>query len=60
MSREKAEETVRKLGGNTPSSVSAKTDYLVVGTDPGSKLGKARQLGIKTISEEQFLRMIEG
>jgi DNA ligase (NAD+) len=58
MSRDRAEDAVRRLGGNAASSVSSKTGYLVAGENPGSKLAKARELGIKIISEEEFLRMI--
>jgi DNA ligase (NAD+) len=52
--RSEAEERVRRLGGSAGSSVTKKTDYLVVGADPGSKLDKARQYGTKTLSEEEF------
>ncbi|MBN2225547.1 MAG: NAD-dependent DNA ligase LigA [Deltaproteobacteria bacterium] len=58
MSRDGARDAIKRLGGKTASSVSAKTDYLVVGTDPGSKLDKARSLGVKTLSEGEFLRII--
>ena len=58
MSREEAHELVRAFGGRASSSVSRKTDYLVVGESPGSKLDKARRLGVKTITEEEFLRML--
>jgi DNA ligase (NAD+) len=60
MSRDKAEDAIRRLGGTVASSVSAKTGYLVVGTDPGSKLAKARDLGVTTISEDEFIRIIGG
>jgi len=58
MSRDKAEDAVRRLGGNAASSVSSRTTYLIVGTDPGSKLAKARDIGVTVISEEEFLHMI--
>ena len=58
MTRSEAEELIRKLGGEASSSVSRRTDYVVVGENPGSKLEKARQLGVKTITEEEFLRMV--
>lgn len=56
--REEAEKLIISLGGKVSSSVSSKTDYLIVGADPGSKLEKAKALGVKTISEEEFLEMI--
>ncbi len=60
MSRDKAEDAIRRLGGKIASSVSSKTGYLVVGTDPGSKLARAEELGVKTISEDEFIHMIGG
>ena len=54
MSRAQAEAMVRELGGETVSSVSAKTSFVVVGEGPGSKLEKAKALGIKTLTEEEF------
>ena len=57
-SREEAKEIVEKLGGRVSSSVSRKTDYVVVGENPGSKYQKAISLGIKIINEEEFKKMI--
>jgi DNA ligase (NAD+) len=57
-SRDEAAEIIASLGGKVTSSVSSKTDYLVVGESPGSKLDKARELGIVTLSEEQFLKLV--
>lgn len=59
MTRDEAKEKIETLGGKTSSSVSKKTDYVVVGIDPGSKLDKARELGVKTLSEKEFLEMIK-
>jgi DNA ligase (NAD+) len=57
-SRETAEELIRTLGGTAKSDVTKKTTYLVVGLEPGSKLAKARTLGIKEISESELLAML--
>lgn len=57
LTREQAKEIVERLGGHASSSVSRKTDYVVVGKDPGSKYRKAVELGVKIISEEDFLKM---
>ena len=58
VTRSQAQELVRSLGGRTSSNISAKTDYLVAGSDPGSKYDKAVDLGVKVISEAEFLRML--
>jgi DNA ligase (NAD+) len=59
MTREEAESKVESLGGQASSSVSKKTDFLVVGEGPGSKHEKARSLGVKIISEDEFLRLMQ-
>lgn len=56
--REDARNRVESLGGTTASTVSGKVDFVVVGEDPGSKLDKAKELGIKTLTEEEFKKMI--
>ena len=58
MPREEAEAIVRGLGGSATLSVSKNTDFVVVGEKPGSKYEKALQLGVKVISEEEFLTMV--
>jgi len=58
MTRGEAEDKVRKLGGDASSSVSRETDYVIAGSEPGSKFDKAQKLGIKIISEQDFLKMI--
>ena len=57
-SRAQAEEIARKLGANPTSSVSKNTDFVVAGENAGSKLDKARKLGVKIIDEKQFSRII--
>jgi DNA ligase (NAD+) len=57
-SRSDAEALIRKLGGNASSSVSKSTDLLVAGDEAGSKLDKARSLGVKIIGEEEFLKLV--
>ncbi|MDI6869191.1 MAG: NAD-dependent DNA ligase LigA [Coprothermobacterota bacterium] len=57
--REEAEELVRKLGGEATGSVSRRTSFVVVGENPGSKFDKARELNVKTITEEEFLKMLK-
>lgn len=58
LTREQAEEIVREHGGDVSSSVSKETDYLVVGEEPGSKHDKAKKLGVKIITEPDFIKMI--
>ncbi len=57
-SRSKAQELIENLGGKVTGSVSKKTDYVVVGKDPGSKYNKALELGVKILDEQQFEEMI--
>jgi DNA ligase (NAD+) len=57
-SREQARERIEALGGKVTDSVSKKTDYLVVGADPGSKLAKARGLSVPTLDEAEFGKML--
>jgi DNA ligase (NAD+) len=56
--RDEARDLVESMGGMTASSVSKKVDFVVVGEDPGSKLDKAKELGVKTLTEEEFRKMI--
>jgi DNA ligase (NAD+) len=57
--REEVKEMIEKAGGKVSSSISKNTDYLIVGEEPGSKLAKANTLGVKTLSYEELLKMLE-
>lgn len=59
LKREEAKELIQKAGGKVTNSVSAKTDYLVVGEEAGSKLEKAKALGITQLSETQLLDLLK-
>jgi DNA ligase (NAD+) len=57
--RESAAEAIKQRGGKVTSSVSKKTDYVVAGADPGSKLTKAQELGVMVLEEEGFVGLLE-
>jgi DNA ligase (NAD+) len=57
--RDEAKDMIRKEGGDISSSVSQKTDYVLVGENPGSKFEKAKELGVKIISEDEFRELIK-
>jgi DNA ligase (NAD+) len=57
-SRQQIEEAIRNAGAKVSSSVSKNTDFVLAGDNPGSKLDKARQLGVKVISEKEFMEML--
>ena len=56
--RDDAKEKVRIAGGNVAESVSKKTSYIVSGKDPGSKLDRAEELGVKILTESEFLELV--
>lgn len=58
LGREEAKEKIRMLGGHIAESVSKKTDYVVAGSEPGSKYDKAKELGVKILNEKEFLDLI--
>jgi DNA ligase (NAD+) len=55
--RQQAETKIKELGGAAKDNVTRKTDYVVYGADPGSKLTRAKELGIKTLNEQEFLEL---
>ena len=59
MTRDEAKARIRDLGGEVSESVSKETDYVVFGTDPGSKYDRAKELAVKTLDEKMFKSMIE-
>ncbi|MDD5289982.1 MAG: NAD-dependent DNA ligase LigA [Patescibacteria group bacterium] len=59
MSREEAKEKIRLLGGRVSGAVSKETDFVVAGEEPGSKFTKAKELKVKIIDEQDFLKLLE-
>jgi DNA ligase (NAD+) len=58
LTRDEAKELIARAGGRITSSVSSKTDYVVVGTDPGSKFDDAKRLGVLTLDEAAFKKLL--
>ncbi len=59
LSRDEAKARITSLGGKVSGSVSAKTNYVVAGTEPGSKYDEARKLGVKILDEKAFLELVK-
>ncbi len=59
MTREEAKNLIQAAGGKVSSSVSKKTDFVVKGVDPGSKLDKAKELGVRTLTEKEFSDLLK-
>jgi DNA ligase (NAD+) len=60
LGRDEASEMIRQAGGKVASSVSRNTDYLLAGESAGSKLDKARELGVAIVDEAAFLKLVRG
>jgi DNA ligase (NAD+) len=58
MTRDEAKERIRQAGGEISESVSSKTNYVVAGSDPGSKFEKAKRLGVKILTEKELLKLL--
>jgi len=59
LTRDEAKDKIRELGGKISTSVSKKTDYVVVGEKPGSKFEKAKKLGVKILNQEELLKLLK-
>jgi len=60
MTRSEGSVAIRDRGGEVSSTVSRKTDYVIIGENPGSKAARAQQLGVSTLSEEEFVSLLKG
>ena len=59
ITRAEAKNSIKKSGGKVASAVSNQTDYLIAGADPGSKYNEAERLGVKILSETEFLKLLK-
>jgi DNA ligase (NAD+) len=60
MTRDAAKQRIQAMGGKVTGSVSKKTDYVVAGSEPGSKLAEAQKLGVQVLDEAGLLRLLGG
>jgi DNA ligase (NAD+) len=60
LSREEAKAKIEAAGGRVSGSVSKKTNYVIAGEDAGSKLDKARELGVEVIDQEELMKLLKG
>ena len=58
MGRKEVQDLIKELGGKPAGSVSKKTDLVVYGDSPGSKLDKAKELGVQALDEKEFLKLL--
>jgi len=58
MARDEAKARIKELGGRTAESVSVKTDYVVCGKEPGTKAERAKKLGVKILTEQEFIKLV--
>ena len=59
LTRDEATEIIRNQGGKVSSSVSKNTDYVLAGSEPGTKLVKAQELGIRILDENEFMQLVK-
>ena len=58
MKRDEASRRILRLGGKVTQTISKKTDYIIIGANPGGKASEAREMGVKSIEEEELLGLL--